>query len=111
MLTLTELKAKVASGEVESIIMGFPDMYGRMLGKRFDADFFLQSAAEDGTHACDYLLACDMEVSADEARAASYGRPVSCCHSRWVFNCSFLLLRSDGPHPRLRLRELGEGLW
>jgi hypothetical protein len=63
MLTLTELKAKVASGEVESIIMGFPDMYGRMLGKRFDADFFLQSAAEDGTHACDYLLACDMEVS------------------------------------------------
>jgi len=33
-------------------------MYGRMMGKRFDADFFLQSAADDGTHACDYLLAC-----------------------------------------------------
>ena len=43
--------------------MGFPDMYGRMMGKRFDADFFLDSAAKDGTHACDYLLACDMEVS------------------------------------------------
>jgi hypothetical protein len=42
--------------------MGFPDMYGRMMGKRFDADFFLDSAAEDGTHACDYLLACDMEM-------------------------------------------------
>ena len=44
------------------MIMGFPDMYGRMMGKRFDADFFLDSAAKDGTHACDYLLASDMEM-------------------------------------------------
>jgi len=63
MMTLDELKARVAAGSVENVIMGFPDMYGRMLGKRFDADFFLASAAKDGTHACDYLLACDMEMT------------------------------------------------
>ena len=32
------------------------------MGKRFDADFFLESAVEDGTHACDYLLTVDMEM-------------------------------------------------
>jgi len=62
MLTLEQLKEMVKDGEIESVIMGFPDMYGRMMGKRFDADFFLDSAAKDGTHACDYLLACDMEM-------------------------------------------------
>lgn len=51
-----------ADGSIENVIMGFPDMYGRMMGKRFDADFFLDSAAQDGTHACDYLLASDMEM-------------------------------------------------
>lgn len=52
----------VLDGSIENVVMGFPDMYGRMMGKRFDADFFLDSAAADGTHACDYLLACDMEM-------------------------------------------------
>ena len=51
-----------SDGSIENVIMGFPDMYGRMMGKRFDADFFLDSAAKDGTHACDYLLASDMEM-------------------------------------------------
>lgn len=52
----------LSDGSIENVIMGFPDMYGRMMGKRFDADFFLDSAAADGTHACDYLLASDMEM-------------------------------------------------
>jgi len=51
--------------------MGFPDMYGRMMGKRFDADFFLDSAAKDGTHACDYLLASDMEMVPIPVRATN----------------------------------------
>jgi glutamine synthetase len=40
----------------------FPDMYGRLLGKRLTAQFFLDHAAVEGTHVCDYLLACDMEM-------------------------------------------------
>jgi glutamine synthetase len=62
MLTLDALRSAVKSGGIEQVIMSFPDMYGRLMGKRFDADFFLSSAVEDGTHCCDYLLANDMEM-------------------------------------------------
>jgi glutamine synthetase len=44
------------------VVVGFTDHYGRLCGKRFDAGFFLESAAADGTHACDYLLTTDMEM-------------------------------------------------
>ena len=40
----------------------FTDLYGRLLGKRFDAGFFAEQVAEHGTHACDYLLTVDMEM-------------------------------------------------
>ena len=62
MLTLDALKKRVESDEIETIIVAFTDHYGRLLGKRYDADFFLESAVEDGAHACDYLLTTDMEM-------------------------------------------------
>ncbi len=40
--------------------MGFPDHYGRLMGKKLDADYFLSNVHKDGTHACNYLLACDI---------------------------------------------------
>ena len=43
------------------MILAFPDLYGRMLGKRLDASFFLTDVA-GGTHACDYLFTVDMEM-------------------------------------------------
>ncbi len=61
-LTIEELKAKVSSGEIETVIVGFSDHYGRLMGKRFDAEFFLESGMEKGTHGCDYLLTTDMEM-------------------------------------------------
>ena len=42
--------------------VAFTDHYGRLVGKRFDAEFFLESAAQEGTHGCDYLLTTDMEM-------------------------------------------------
>jgi glutamine synthetase len=44
------------------VFAGFTDLYGRLLGKRFDAGFFSDQVAEQGTHACDYLLTVDMEM-------------------------------------------------
>ena len=58
-LTRQELKEKVATEEIETIIVAFVDHYGRMVGKRFDAEFFMESAIKDGTHGCDYLLTTD----------------------------------------------------
>src|ERR1043165_2405900 len=56
------LKRLVTSGEIETIIACFPDMYGRLVGKRISAQFFVEDVAEHGMHACDYLLACDMDM-------------------------------------------------
>lgn len=61
-LSVEELKHKVAEEMIETIIVAFTDHYGRLVGKRFDAEFFLESAVQDGTHGCDYLLTTDMEM-------------------------------------------------
>ncbi len=45
MLTLEELSQRVAAGEIETVVVAFPDMYGRLMGTRNDAEFFLDSVA------------------------------------------------------------------
>lgn len=62
MLTRVELADAVAHGEIETVLTVFPDMYGRLMGKRITGHFFLEHVADGGMHMCDYLLACDMEM-------------------------------------------------
>lgn len=62
-MTLDQLREQVARGEIETVVVGFTDHYGRLLGKRYDAEAFLEQAAARGTHACDYLLTTDMEMT------------------------------------------------
>ena len=58
----SELAQAREAGEIETVVAGFTDHYGRLLGKRFDAELFVEEIAERGTHACDYLLTVDMEM-------------------------------------------------
>ncbi len=62
MLTRDALVRLAQRGEVDTVVVGFTDLYGRFMGKRFDADFFIDQTVEHGTHGCDYLLAVDMEM-------------------------------------------------
>lgn len=62
MLSLDSLRTLVSSGKIETVIVAFTDLYGRFMGKRFEAGYFLCGVAEQGTHACDYLLTVDMEM-------------------------------------------------
>ncbi|MBV9492743.1 MAG: glutamine synthetase, partial [Acidobacteria bacterium] len=61
-ITLDELRRLTADGGIETVIAVFPDMYGRLVGKRITARFFIDDVVEHGMHACDYLLACDMDM-------------------------------------------------
>lgn len=61
-LTLETLKAAVAAGEIDTVLVAAPDMQGRLMGKRFHAEFFLNGGHEE-THCCNYLLAVDMEMN------------------------------------------------
>ena len=60
-LTLDALEAQVGSGEVDTVLVCFVDMQGRLMGKRFHARYFLESGGGD-THCCNYLLATDLEM-------------------------------------------------
>ncbi len=62
LLTLEELRGMVAQGAIETVVAGFTDHYGRLMGKRFDAEMFVDEIAAGGGHACDYLLTVDMEM-------------------------------------------------
>ena len=62
LLSLDQLKRLAREDEIDTVLVVFTDLYGRFMGKRFDADFFLESAAGDGTHCCNYLLTVDMEM-------------------------------------------------
>jgi glutamine synthetase len=59
--SLDALKSDVANGLIDTVLVAFPDMQGRLIGKRFQAEFFLESA-HDETHGCDYLLANDIDM-------------------------------------------------
>ena len=61
-MRVDELRDQVATGAIDTVVVAFNDHYGRLMGKRFDAGFFLESCLDDGTHGCDYLLTVDMEM-------------------------------------------------
>src|SRR5919206_1933847 len=61
-MDVNELRGLVARGEIETVVAGFTDHYGRLLGKRFDAEMFVDEVLKSGAHACDYLLTVDMEM-------------------------------------------------
>lgn len=56
-----DLKRLIEAGEIDTVVVCFPDMQGRLMGKRVGGAFFLDSVIEE-THACNYLLAADMEM-------------------------------------------------
>ena len=58
-IDVEELKRMVSNDEIDTILVVFPDMYGRLVGKRIVARFFLEQSE---IHACDYLLACDIDM-------------------------------------------------
>jgi len=62
MLSIDQLKSLVKNEEIETVLVVFTDLYGRFMGKRHDADFFLEQIAESGSHVCKYLLTVDMEM-------------------------------------------------
>ncbi|NJS38642.1 MAG: glutamine synthetase [Rhodobacteraceae bacterium] len=61
-LTLEDLKAAVKRGEIDTVLVAGIDMQGRLMGKRFHAQFFVDGGWEE-THCCNYLLTVDMEMT------------------------------------------------
>jgi glutamine synthetase len=63
MLTLRELKELATSGDVDTVVIAFTDMQGRLMGKRLHVEFFVEQVEHGhGTEGCNYLLALEMEM-------------------------------------------------
>jgi glutamine synthetase len=69
-LSFDALKAAVERGEIDTVLTCIVDMQGRLMGKRFHAQNFVEHAWEE-THCCNYLLATDMEMYTVEGYAAT----------------------------------------
>jgi len=68
-VTLDDLRAAVAGGTVDTVILGFADMQGRLQGKRLVAEHFLEEVVAHGAEACNYLLAVDVDLNTVEGYA------------------------------------------
>lgn len=69
-LTFETLKSQVADGRVDTVLACLVDMQGRLMGKRFHAAHFVNSAWEE-THCCNYLLATDLEMATPDGYAST----------------------------------------
>jgi glutamine synthetase len=65
-MTLDELRTKVESGELDTVLLALTDMQGRLQGKRLTARHFVEEVAEHGAEGCNYLLAVDVEMNTVE---------------------------------------------
>jgi len=68
-----DLAQAIERGDIDTVVMAFPDLQGRLVGKRTTGRFFLEQVAEHGTENCDYLIATDFDdVAVPGYKFASY---------------------------------------
>src|ERR1700721_1996020 len=71
MLTLEQLGVAVGEDEIDTVVLAFTDMQGRLAGKRLSAEFFLDEVAEHAAEGCNYLLAVDVDMNTVDGYAMS----------------------------------------
>ena len=63
MLSYDQLDALIDAGEIDTVIVGLPDLQGRLMGKRVTASFWQEEVAHHGWECCDYLIANDTDMN------------------------------------------------
>lgn len=71
MLTKAALEQLIDEGDIDTVIVGFCDMQGRLTGKRVSARLFAEDVAEHGCECCNYLLAVDVDMNTVDGYAIS----------------------------------------
>ena len=71
-IDLARLRELVDRGDIDTVVVAFTDLQGRLMGKRVTGRFFLDhvvgpdGAGGEGIEACDYLLTVDVEMNVVE---------------------------------------------
>ncbi|MDQ6687623.1 MAG: glutamine synthetase family protein [Actinomycetota bacterium] len=70
-LTLEELRSRIEADQIDTVVVAFTDMQGRLQGKRLHGRYFLDVALEAGVEGCNYLLAVDVDMNTVDGYAIS----------------------------------------
>jgi glutamine synthetase len=62
-LSMEQLLARIQEGEIDTVVVAFTDMQGRLQGKRLHARYFADVVVPHGTEGCNYLLAVDVDMN------------------------------------------------
>jgi glutamine synthetase len=71
MLTMERLRVEASEDKIDTVVLAFTDMQGRLQGKRLSAGFFLEEVAEHYSEGCNYLLAVDVDMNTVDGYAMS----------------------------------------
>lgn len=71
MLSRADLEQLVAAGDIDTVIVGFCDMQGRLTGKRVSGRLFVEEVAEHGAECCNYLMAVDVDMNTVDGYSTS----------------------------------------
>src|SRR5438067_4464278 len=100
LLSVDELRAAVAGGDIDTVVVAIADMHGRLQRKRFHARFFVDHVLEHGTEACNYLLAVDVDMNTvDGYEMSSWERG----YGDFVLDPDLTTLRTIPWHPATAL--------
>lgn len=69
-LSFDDLKKAAKDGQIDTVLVCQVDMQGRLMGKRFHVEAFIESGHRE-THSCNYLLATDLSMATPEGYAAT----------------------------------------
>jgi glutamine synthetase len=70
-LSVHDLRRRVAEGDIDTVVVAFTDMQGRLQGKRMHGAYFVEHVLEAGTEGCNYLLSVDVDMNTVEGYAMS----------------------------------------
>jgi len=62
-LSMNDLVARIGAGEIDTVVVAFTDMQGRLQGKRLHGHYFVDHVVGHGTEGCNYLLAVDVDMN------------------------------------------------
>ncbi len=70
-LGMDDLVRRIETGRIDTVIVAFTDMQGRLQGKRLHGRYFVDHVVEHGTEGCNYLLAVDVDMNTVDGYAIS----------------------------------------
>ena len=62
-LDVERLKELIDNDEVDTVLVVFPDLQGRLMGKRVTGRYFRDHVLDGSIEACNYLLAVDVDMT------------------------------------------------